>query len=467
MAKFCGFCGSQLDEQTGRCPNPNCKSNEDFTPHNEQRESSADADSGFEPRAEQAYAGENGSFDDDYAPAPAKKRGAMIAICVIAGVILVLGGIFALCYFDVINIEPVNSAFASMGLKEEEKETTEPETEPESTEESTTRQNATFSDALSLIDRDIEKAAHEIGNMKDERCTDGSTGYTNGSLIIETEPGSRKVSYVCITGKSEYRLAGISIGDDIENAQRILETSRYTLKNENSSGFRRFTNEAGDVICISCSKDEVEEVSYSKSQKKTPAVTTTTAPTTIPQTQAPSTAADSTRYSETSENSVTINPLYNGMIISTGDFDYSVLVSSELEPQTVNGKTFHYGAENLTDNDPSTCWAEGVDGAGEGEQVTLECYEPTEMRGLIINNGYCKNEKLYDYNNRLKDITIIFDDGSEFETRLKDGYENRSIIVDFGENKTTRTVTVVINSVYDGKDCNDTCVSDIRYFIGN
>ena len=452
MAKFCGICGSQLDEQTGKCLNPSCKSNYGFTSCNEQQRCATDSGRGLdEQRVARMHAGENGSFNSNFVPAPAKRHVAAIAVCVIAGIILILGGIFALCYFDVVNIKPINSAFASMGLKKEEKETTEPETEPDR-EEETMRQDNTFSDALSLIDRDIEKASREIGDMKDEGCSDGSIGYTNGSIIIETEPGSRKVSYVCIMGNSEYRLAGISIGDDIEYAQRILETSRYTLKNENSSGFRRFINEAGDVICISCSKDEVEEVSYSKSQKKTAEVTTPT--------------ADSTRYSITTENPALTEPPYTGTIISTGDFDYGASASEELDPQTVNGKTFYYSAENLIDNDPSTCWAEGVDGAGEGEQITLECSEPTEMSGLIINNGYCKNEKLYNYNNRLKDITIIFDDGSKIETRLRDGYENRSIFVDFGENKTTRTITIVINSVYYGKDYNDTCVSDIRYFIG-
>ena len=448
MDKFCGLCGAQLDEKTGRCPNPDCKSNEGFV-----------KDSG------QIYTGENGTFEEDYAPVTAKKRGAMIAVCIVAGVLLILGGFFALCYFDVLNIGPVNSAFVSLGIKDEN-ETTEAETESESDpQKESDRSDAEISDVLSLVGRDIEKAAREIGNMKDERCTDGITGYTNGSLIIETAENSRKVSYVCITGNSKYRLAGISLGNDIEDAQRILESSRYTLKNENSSGFRRFVNEAGDVICVMCSKDMIEEISYSKSQKK-PEASTTAAQAAESSTTYAQVTADSKDYSDVTEDVIPTESPYTGTILSTGDFD-SCTVSSVLAPQEVNGNKFSYGGENLIDNNPNTCWAEGVNGAGVGENIRLECNEQTEMSGLIINNGYCKSEKLYNYNNRLKDIRIIFDDGSEMKTRLKDGYSDRNIIVNFGSVKETRFITVIIDSVYDGKDCNDTCVSDIRYFVGN
>lgn len=151
-------------------------------------------------------------------------------------------------------------------------------------------------------------------------------------------------------------------------------------------------------------------------------------------------------------------------IFQTGDFRCFQSASSVLAPQTVSGVTYSYEAKNLCDNDPNTCWAEGADGAGIGESFTVECFEEVTMSGLIISNGYCKSQKLFELNNRLKDITIVFDDGSQMRTTLKDGFENRKAVVDFGRDVTTKTVTVIIESVYNGDDYNDTCVSEVEYY---
>ena len=81
-----------------------------------------------------------------------------------------------------------------------------------------------------------------------------------------------------------------------------------------------------------------------------------------------------------------------------------------------NKDIYFYGYNNLFDKDISTAWVEGVDGSGINEYLLIPFYKQDESMfsykkkkniniQLQINNGYCKNESLFNiFNDLTKDI---------------------------------------------------------------
>lgn len=120
-----------------------------------------------------------------------------------------------------------------------------------------------------------------------------------------------------------------------------------------------------------------------------------------------------------------------------------------------------YSAENAMDGDPSTCWAEGVDGVGIGEKLFISNSSAFSISKITINNGYCKSEKLFNENARPKKLKLTFDNGKSVLISLYDGYEDRLQEAEFIE-VTTRTVTIEIMDVYSGSKYEDTCISEIK-----
>lgn len=123
---------------------------------------------------------------------------------------------------------------------------------------------------------------------------------------------------------------------------------------------------------------------------------------------------------------------------------------------------FNYAADNIIDADTSTCWAEGVDGSGIGEIIEIGSNKTLEFNTIIINNGYCKSERLFNENNRAKKLRLTFDDGESVILNLKDGYSNFKNSFDMPKVK-TKSITIEIVDVYKGSKWDDTCISDIIF----
>lgn len=165
--------------------------------------------------------------------------------------------------------------------------------------------------------------------------------------------------------------------------------------------------------------------------------------------------------------------------------------SSELEPGGYYnfGK---YGAINLGDNNPATCWAEGNEGNGIGEHIYMTI--PKKIHVLKIRNGFQKSETIYKANNRLKKVKIellacFMPPGYVTETHIgfaisqplatttkilddQMGYQDLSL--DFNWNEIKNQVSenklfdndrfilkITIEDIYKGNKWNDACISDI------
>ncbi|MEE4197154.1 MAG: hypothetical protein V2I54_05890 [Bacteroidales bacterium] len=165
--------------------------------------------------------------------------------------------------------------------------------------------------------------------------------------------------------------------------------------------------------------------------------------------------------------------------------------SSELEPGDYwdYGK---YGALNLGDHNPATCWAEGNEGDGAGEYILMTI--PSNIYGLKIRNGYQKSENLYQFNNRPKKIKVEIlgcytPPGYITETHigfaisepiainsilLKDQWGFQDVPLSYNWSEITKQVEgnelfdqerfilkITIEDIYKGTQWNDACISDI------
>ena len=119
-----------------------------------------------------------------------------------------------------------------------------------------------------------------------------------------------------------------------------------------------------------------------------------------------------------------------------------------------------YGPYKVLDGDKSTVWAEGVDGPGYGESITLYFDSVHTVKQLKIVNGLINSYDGYYKNNRVASIKIIFSDGSSQIAHLSDdntGYQ----IIDFSHSVDTDYITLTIDSVYSGYKYDDTCIAEV------
>ena len=166
--------------------------------------------------------------------------------------------------------------------------------------------------------------------------------------------------------------------------------------------------------------------------------------------------------------------------------------SSELEMGDYSdyGK---YGATNLGDTDPVTCWAEGSESDGSTEFIRFTIPENTLT--LRIRNGYQKSEVIFNANNRPKNIEfelfasyepsgyvteshngffiseILATANATLDDKL--GYQDVKLNFDWTEineemshdrtfEKDRFILKIKIVDVYTGNKWNDACISDIN-----
>lgn len=115
--------------------------------------------------------------------------------------------------------------------------------------------------------------------------------------------------------------------------------------------------------------------------------------------------------------------------------------------------------EDAFDNDLGTCWQDGASGYGEGEWLMVSSSTPQFVSYVTVYNGYQKPERDYYYeNSRVKEFTLIFDDGSE-SFLLEDTPQPQTFYLDVPVS--TCTVTFRIDSVYYGNTYADTCITEL------
>jgi hypothetical protein len=144
--------------------------------------------------------------------------------------------------------------------------------------------------------------------------------------------------------------------------------------------------------------------------------------------------------------------------------DYDATASSTLAGQ---GK-HNYDVVNIK-GDPSreiqSPWAEGVEGDGIGESITLNVKRPLPLYGILIQPGYYEYDDKEPWlkNNRVAALEITLNDEQTFTENIPDEqFESRYLIRVRDYAKPVNKIRLVIKGVHRGTQFRDTCISFVE-----
>jgi hypothetical protein len=141
--------------------------------------------------------------------------------------------------------------------------------------------------------------------------------------------------------------------------------------------------------------------------------------------------------------------------------DYEATASSTLAAQ---GK-HNYDVVNIK-GDPtreiSSPWAEGVEGDGIGESITLNVKRPLPLYGILIQPGYYNYDEKEPWlkNNRVAALEITLNDEHTFTESIPDEqFESPYLIRVRDYTKPVNKIKLTIKGVHRGTQFHDTCIS--------
>jgi hypothetical protein len=142
--------------------------------------------------------------------------------------------------------------------------------------------------------------------------------------------------------------------------------------------------------------------------------------------------------------------------------DYDATASSTLAPQ---GK-HHYEVENIKGRShEGSPWAEGVEGDGIGESITLNVKRPLPLYGILIEPGYWDpgNDNAWKKNNRVAALEITLNNERTFTETIPDETFQKSYLIRVRDyTKPVTKIKIVIKGVHRGTQFRDTCISFVE-----
>jgi hypothetical protein len=129
--------------------------------------------------------------------------------------------------------------------------------------------------------------------------------------------------------------------------------------------------------------------------------------------------------------------------------------SSVLAPQFGNS----YYVRNLFSGGSGEAWVEGQAGQGIGEWIVVEFNMPRRITGLLIDNGYQKNQDIYFKNSRPRSIEVRLSQGHSETLTLADRFGTQHLT--FAASAPATWVQIVIRDVYPGSKYTDTAISKL------
>ena len=147
------------------------------------------------------------------------------------------------------------------------------------------------------------------------------------------------------------------------------------------------------------------------------------------------------------------------------DPGYARLDTSAIEAYASSEQVDQYGyyaAANANDADPSTAWAEGANGAGEGEWLSL-FFSEQKVAGFAICAGYQRSADAYNASGRPASIRVSVAGESDCTVTLDDARDEQVVL--FSYPVVTDFLSIEISSVYGGASSAYTCISDVRVLL--
>lgn len=139
--------------------------------------------------------------------------------------------------------------------------------------------------------------------------------------------------------------------------------------------------------------------------------------------------------------------------------DYDAVASSTLKPDGEH----KYDVENIKHIESDKTWAEGVEGDGIGENISLTVHHPLPLDAIMIMPGYrAEKEELWGKNNRVAEMEVTLNGEHTFTATIPDEKFTAPYPIPVrGYSKPVDTVKLTIKGVHRGSAARDTCVSAV------
>lgn len=136
------------------------------------------------------------------------------------------------------------------------------------------------------------------------------------------------------------------------------------------------------------------------------------------------------------------------------------LTASSFLPES---RVSNYFPSNAHDKDLQTAWVEGKEGYGIGEEIHIafELGGRLAWTHIIVYNGYCKSEKAWNENSRVKRALLLIDGEPLVEINLQDTYKGQRFQLGSFSGKSVLTLRIL--EVYPGDKYTDTAISEINF----
>ena len=82
------------------------------------------------------------------------------------------------------------------------------------------------------LETDVFDFPNHVPDVTKASATDGSNGWKNENLLVQTTPNQGIIDYIALHGESEYTIYGIKPGMSSEEAQSLAEAAGYTMTSE-------------------------------------------------------------------------------------------------------------------------------------------------------------------------------------------------------------------------------------------
>ena len=141
-----------------------------------------------------------------------------------------------------------------------------------------------------------------------------------------------------------------------------------------------------------------------------------------------------------------------------------VKVSAVSASNTLQGEDgVSYAESNIKDHKQSTVWVEGdTAGSGLGDWVEVQFEGEVALTGFRIWNGNYYSYDFWNRHNRIKEIEVIFSDGSAQKFTLQDQMVPE--LVEFPKPVKTSSAKLRIKGIYGGTTFNDTVISEVVFY---
>ena len=144
-------------------------------------------------------------------------------------------------------------------------------------------------------------------------------------------------------------------------------------------------------------------------------------------------------------------------ISSSARFEFVDAYASSVVEQEGHNNSAMVAVDGLLESS----WQEGVSGNGEGEYLELYLHGAQPIKYLVLNLGNWRSSDWFYDNNRPKSLTIQVGDYTTTQ-EFPDGQIEQCI--EFSQPIPASKIRLTINSVYEGRDWQDTCIAEVRAY---